>query len=290
MKQVTVVREVHSSARVAPDAVIGPYCVVGPNVTIGPRTVLVRRVSVAGSTTIGSQNVFEEGCVLGSDPQDLKYKGASTLLVIGHRNRFGRCATAHIGTEVGGFVTRIGHDNVIMDGAHIAHDCFVDDRTTLGRQVMLAGHVHVQTGAVLEDMGGAHHFVTVGRYARVGKRTPIRRDVPPYTHFYADGPEDTPAVHGVHDAGIKAAGLDGEDEKELRHALRELFSDEAALQTRIEQLVSLGVEGQAAALCEFCQRSLQGVYGRYRELYRGKTPPEAEPHLPPELRASVRRP
>jgi UDP-N-acetylglucosamine acyltransferase len=291
MVDLTVLREVDPSARVSPDARIGPFCVVGPHVTIGPNTVLTRRVSVLGHTTIGSGNLIDECCVLGATPQDLKYQGGPTLLIVGHRNRFGRGVTAHIGTESGGMVTRIGDDNVLMDGSHVAHDCFVDHRTRLGRSVLLAGHIHVQTGAVIEDMAGVHHFSTIGRYARVGPRTPVRRDVPPFTDFYSDAYDWTPpSVRGIHEAGIRAAGLKDDQEQELRQALRELFEDEAALQTKIEQLVNLGVEGEVAALCEFCRKSLQGVYGRSRELYRGKTPPEAIEYLPPERRADFRRP
>lgn len=99
-----------------------------------------------------------------------------------------------------------------------------------------------------------------------------------------------PAVRGVHEAGLAAAGLTAEEDRELRNALQDLFEDEAALQTKIEQLMNLGVEGEVAALCEFCLRSLRGLYGRFREVYRGKTPPEALEHPPPERRANFRRP
>jgi UDP-N-acetylglucosamine acyltransferase len=289
MSTVAVIREVDHLACVAPTAVIGPYCVVGPHVTIGPNTVLERRVIVQGHTTIGSNNFLAEGCVLGASPQDLKYGGQATLLLIGHRNRFGRCVTAHIGTETGGYLTRIGDDNTLRDGCHVAHDCYLDDRTTLGRNVLLAGHIRVQTGAVLDDMSAVHHFVTIGRYARVGRCMPVRRDVPPYTRFEGRGNDVTPSVRGIHERGIQAALLSKEEQVELRHALEDLFGEETALQTRIEQLVNQGVEGEVAMLCEFCQQSLQGVYGRHREQYRGKAPPEAMQYLPVEARQALRR-
>jgi UDP-N-acetylglucosamine acyltransferase len=177
-----------------------------------------------------------------------------------------------------------------MDRAHIAHDCYVDNGVRLGREVLLAGHIRLHDGAVIEDLAGVHHFVTVGKHARVGARTPVRRDVPPYTDFFSQSPDSAspPAVRGIHEAGITAAGLSDEEEKELRRALEELFDDEAALQTKIEQLVNMGVEGEVAELCQFIQRSLRGVFGRYRELYRGQAPPEAETYLPPELKAAIR--
>lgn len=291
MTDVSVVSEIDPAARIAPGAVVGPYCMVGPHVMIGPGTVLSRRVTILGHTAIGSGNVIGEGCVLGGEPQDLKYAGGPTLLIIGHRNHFGREVTAHIGTEAGGYLTRIGNDNVFLDGCHLAHDCYIDDHVRLGRCVLLAGHIHVQTGAVIEDLSGLHHFVTVGRHALVGPHTPVRRDVPPFTDFRSRDHDwqSPPCVRGVHEAGIRAANLPADEQAELRHALSELFADESALQTKIEQLVNLGVEGEAASLCEFCNRSLRGVYGRYREVFRGKMPPEAETYLPPDVVIDLRR-
>jgi len=291
MPRVSVFREIDPSAQISPEAKIGPYCVVGPHVTIGPHTTLTGHVAVSGHTVIGSGNVFGEGCVLGAAPQDLKYAGGPTMLIIGHRNRFSREVTAHIGTEVGGCLTRIGDDNILMDGCHVAHDCYVDDHAYLGRHVQLAGHIHVQSGAVMEDLVGAHHFTTVGRYARVLARTPVRRDVPPYTCFGSKAHQASPpSVQGIHEEGIQAAQLSPEAEHDLRQAMRELFDDESALQTKIEQMANVGIEGEVAALCQFIQCSLQGLYGRHRELYRGKVPPEAQRYLPPDRQALLRRP
>ena len=290
MVKVQTIREIHSSARIAPDAKIGAYSVIGPDVIIGPGTALGRRVTVTGNTTIGSGNIIGDGCVLGCTPQDMKYRGSSTLLVIGHKNHIGPLVTIHIGTEMGGYVTRIGDENVLMGGCHVAHDCFVDNRTHIGRCVQLAGHILVQDGAVLEDMSGAHHFVTIGRYARIGPRTPVRRDVPPFTNFFSEDYGWTPpSVRGIHEAGIKAANMTREEQVELKRALSELFEDETALQTKIETLENMGVEGEAKALCEFCQLSLQGKFGRHRESYRGEVPPEAAKILPPEKLAEIQR-
>jgi len=285
----TVMREIAPSARVAPDAVIGPYCVIGPRVTIGPGTVLTRRIIINGHTIIGSANRIEEGCILGTSPQDLKYSGFPTVLIIGHHNHLGPRVTAHIGTEFGGYLTRIGDNNVLLDGCHVAHDCYVEDRATLGKNVLLGGHVLIETGAVMEDQAAAHQFTTIGCFSRVLARTPVRRDVPPFTRFGSLYGSKQPSVVGIHEQGINSAALSQSEEKELRHALQEVFDDESALQTKIEQLVNMGVEGAAAVLCEFCQRSLQGVFGRYNELYRGQMPPQALKYLPPEVLALIRR-
>ncbi len=291
MPAVRVIAEIDPSAVIAPDARVGDFCVIGPRVTVGPGTVLGRHVTVLNATKIGSGNVIGDGCVLGAIPQDLKYKGSDTILLVGHENRIGRNVTMHIGTESGGGLTRVGDRNTILEGAHVAHDCFVDDRVHLGRCIQLAGHIRVQEGAILEDLSGVHHFVTIGTRARVGPRTPVRRDVPPYTLFFSeDYGWSPPSVRGVHEEGIAAAGLGSEaEEAELRRTLNELFTDETALQTKIEQLLNLGVEGAAAMLCEFCQASLRGKFGRIRETLRGKVPPESRQWLPPEKLAEIER-
>jgi len=289
MPELQVTREVDPSAQVAPSAKLGNRTVVGAGVTIGPGTVLEANVTVIGNTAIGSDNVIGEGTVLGAAPQDLKYSGSDTLLLVGHRNRFGHRVTAHIGTEVGGYLTRIGNDNVFGDDSHVAHDCYVDDRTVIGARALLAGHIRVETGAVIDEDCGVHHFVTVGRYAHIGKQTPARRDVPPFTLFATDDPERSPSVKGVHEAGLAAADLSDDERSDLRRALLELFEDEGALQTKLEQFVTLGVEGEIRQLCEFCQRSLQGRYGRCREQFRGMLPPEAGSFLTPEQLAEARR-
>lgn len=286
--KVETIREVHPSAKIAPDVKIGEFSVIGPDVTLGPGTVIGRNVTIVGNTTVGSGNFIDDASVLGVVPQDLKYRGSPALLIIGHNNRIGRRVTMHIGTEPGGFVTRVGDNNIFRENSHMAHDCFVDDNAVIGRSVQLAGHILVQNGAVLEDMVGVHHFVTIGRYSRIATMTPVRRDVPPYTMF-GGGNEDAPAVKGINDDGIKAAGLTDDETADLRRALGELFEDEAALQTKIEQLVNMGVEGEVAYLCEFCQQSLRGKFGRNREAYRGLIPPEAAQVLPPEKLSELER-
>lgn len=292
MIDVSVLREIDPAARIAPDAVVGAYCVVGPHVTIGPGSVLsparhhprahVRRVGQLHLRGLRARRRAPGPQVRRrADPAD--YRAPQPVR---------REVTAHIGTEAGGYVTRIGNDNLIMDGSHVVHDCYVDDRVRLGRRVLLAGHAHVETGAVIEELCGLHHFVTVGRFSRMGPHTPVRRDVPPFTDFGGLDEDRTapPAVRGIHEAGIAAADLGPDEQRELRFALRELFDDESALQTKIEQLTNMGVEGEAARLCEFCNRSLKGPYGRYRELFRGQVPPEAKEYLPPETGMDPRRP
>ncbi len=288
---VSVVREIADGATVSPEATIGPVCTIGPEVVIGAGTELGPRVTVVGRTKLGADNVVGDGCVLGAIPQDLKYLGKTTWLIIGDRNHIGPDVTAHTGTEPGGYLTRIGHDNVLDTGVHIAHDCYIDDHTHLRACVLLAGHVHVETGAVIEENCGAHHFTTVGRFSRVGSRTPVRRDVPPFAFFTSFGLYTAPpAPRGADEAGMQRAGLSDPDKAELREAVRHLFEDEQALAVKVEELLAREpLRDPVRELCEFCRRSLSGTFGRQREVYRGQLPPEARKHLPPEALARIDR-
>ncbi|MBT3279414.1 MAG: acyl-ACP--UDP-N-acetylglucosamine O-acyltransferase [Phycisphaerales bacterium] len=289
MDSIELLREIDPAAKVAPTAEIGPYTVIGPNVTIGPKTIIGRRVTIQGHTVIGSGNHIGDGCVLGVLPQDLKFRGGETRLVIGHSNRIGRNVTMHCGTESGGWVTRLGSENSLHEGCHVAHDTFIADRCVIGRSTQLAGHTSVETGAVIGALSGLHHFVTVGRYACVGSYTPVRRDVPPFTIYGGEeGSQAQPSIRGLNEKGIHAAGLKGDEEAELRRALTDLFENETAMQSTVEQLENLGVEGEAARLCKFLQKSLEGKFGRIREAYRGKVPPEAVEHIPAELLEKIR--
>lgn len=288
---VSVVREIADGAQIAPDAVIGPFCVIGPDTVIGPRTVLGARVTVVGRTTLGADNVIGDGCVLGADPQDLKYQGRATWLIVGDRNHIGPDITAHTGTEAGGYLTRIGHDNVLDSGVHIAHDCYIDDGAHLGPCVLLAGHVRVEDGAVIEDSCGATHFTTIGAYSRVGSRTPVRRDVPPFTWFTSFGLYTAPAAPRQADEdGMARAGLDEPVRRRVRQAVGRLFADEQALALTVEEMLAASdLDEPVRRLCESCRHSLNGKHGRRRESYRGRLPPEARQHLPAETLAEIER-
>jgi len=290
MADIRVLSEIAPEAAIHPEAKIGRWCVIGPHVTIGPRTRLLSHVTALGRTTIGADNVIEPGSVIGGEPQDKKYRGGPTWLFIGDRNRIGRNVTINTGTELGGWVTYVGNDNVLGDAAHVAHDCYVTDHVRLHRKVLLAGHIVIDRGAVIESMTGIHHFVSIGRHSRIGTRTPVRRDVPPYVHYYSlDYYWDPPMVRGVHHEGIAAAGLETDEADRLRSALDELFGDPSALASKLDAVEAAHACEQVSDLCGFCRKSLDGVYGRYREQFRNETPPEADRRLPADVLATIRK-
>ena len=156
---------------------IGPFCVIGPEVKIAKGCRLLNSVTVVGQTTIGENNIFFPNSVLGTAPQDKKYKGAPTRLEIGSRNAFREAVTVHVGTEKGGGVTTIGDDNLFMVNSHIAHDVRIGSHCVIANNVMIAGHVVVRDFVAMMGLVGIHHFVTVGEYAYLAARRadPLRR-------------------------------------------------------------------------------------------------------------------
>ena len=160
------------------DVVVGPFCLVGPKVRIGAGTHLRSHVCVEGRTTIGSGNVIYAGASIGCDPQDKKYAGEDTVLVVGDNNVIRENCTFSIGTIQDEGVTTVGSDNLFMANVHVAHDCRVGSHTIIANNVALAGHVRVDDWAIVGGQTGVHQFVRIGEHAMVGGASAVLRDVP----------------------------------------------------------------------------------------------------------------
>ena len=177
---------IHPTAVVADGAVIGegveigPYAVIGEGVVLGARTRVGANASIQGPATFGTDNRIYPHAALGSDPQDLKYRGEPTRLVVGSRNTFREFMTVHRGTPGGHGETVVGDDNYFMNFSHVAHDNRIGSRVVLANGAVLAGHVEVGDHAILSAYSGAHQFIRIGKYAFVGAYSPLRRDVLPY--------------------------------------------------------------------------------------------------------------
>lgn len=161
---------VDERATIGQDVVVGPFCYVGPDVKIGDRTVLRSHVTVEGRTTLGADNVVYPGAAIGCEPQDKKYAGEDTVLVVGDRNVIRENCTLSIGTVQDEGITRVGSDNLFMANAHVAHDCRVGNGTILANNVALAGHVTLEDYAIVGGQTGVHQFCRVGAHAMVGGR------------------------------------------------------------------------------------------------------------------------
>lgn len=196
---------IHSTAIVDPQAEldptvsVGPYAVIGPHVRVGTGTTIGAHCVIEGRTTIGRDNRIFQFASLGAVPQDKKYAGEPTELVIGDRNVIREFCTFNIGVPGAGGVTRVGHDNWIMAYTHIAHDCRVDDHTTLSNNTTLAGHVHLADWVTVGGLTGIHQFVSVGAHAMLGFASAVTQDVPPF--MLVDG--NPLAVRGFNVIGLR---------------------------------------------------------------------------------------
>jgi len=266
-------------AQLADDINVGPFAYIGPGVVLGKGCIVHHHAQIEGDTTAGENNEFFPNCLVGAISQDLKYRGGACRVVIGNNNVIRENATIHIGTEDGGGETRIGNDNLIMVGAHIAHDCIIGNNCILANNVLLAGHVLVQDWVVISGAVASHHYVTFGQHCFVGGITGVTRDVPPFMVF--DGSPGI--VRGVNRNGLKRRGYTEEQLRALKMAYRLLFSDTTPLATQAVELERLYPDHREInILLTFLRESASGKFGRYRETLRGKTTREEDethPHV-----------
>ncbi len=227
---------------------IGPYCVIGGNVALGDDVELVSHVVIAGHTTIGEKTKVYPFASLGHPPQDLKYKGEPTRLVIGSHNVIREHVTMNPGTAGGGSLTQVGSHGLFMVAIHIAHDCRVGDYVVMANNATLGGHVHVGDFAVLGGLCAVHQYVRIGRYAMIGGMSGVENDVIPYGSVMGDRAR----LSGLNIIGLKRRGFSREDIHNLRTAYRLLFAQEGTMAERLDDVAGLYAQSQAVMdLVEF---------------------------------------
>ena len=253
---------VEQGAELGSGVCVGPLAYVGRDVKLGDNCEIMAHAVVSGCCVIGADCVIHPHAVLGGPPQDLKYGGGETRLIIGERNCIREGATVNTGTERGGGVTVLGDDNFMMANSHVAHDCIVGDRVVLANNVMLAGHVRVQDGAILNGGAGVHHFTTIGRLAYVGGLSRITRDVPPYVIV-----EGHPSrVRGVNVIGLKRAGFDENVIRAIRSAHKLLFRSDRPMRDALANLRAEHADKpDVLELVSFLEASENGRQGRQGE-------------------------
>ncbi|MEQ8248600.1 MAG: acyl-ACP--UDP-N-acetylglucosamine O-acyltransferase [Alphaproteobacteria bacterium] len=229
---------VHPTAIVSPGAEIdatakiGPYCVVGEKVKIAEGVQLRSHVVVDGATEIGPHATIFPFASIGLQPQDLKYEGENSRLVIGANAVIREHATLNTGTKGGGMLTQVGDNCLIMVGAHVAHDCKVGNNVILANNATLAGHVEVGDYAILGGLSAVHQFVRIGRHAMVGGMTGVENDVIPYGSVTGNRAH----LSGLNIIGLKRRGFSREAIHDLRHAYRVLFAPDGTLQDRLSEV------------------------------------------------------
>jgi UDP-N-acetylglucosamine acyltransferase len=253
--------DVHPTAIVQPGAVLGPGCVIGPyasvgaNVTLGARCRVGASSVIDGCTTIGDDTEIFPFASMGLAPQDLKYRGEPTKLVIGARNVFREFVTIHRGTALGGGVTSIGDGNLFMAYAHVAHDCHVGDSNIFGNGATMGGHVTVQSFATISAYSGVHQFCRVGQHAFIGGYTVVTRDALPYAKTVGNRAR----IYGVNSIGLARRGFSPDLIGKLRRAYRHLVQHNTSRALElIERDPSLAAP-EVAYLVSFIRSARRGV-------------------------------
>jgi UDP-N-acetylglucosamine acyltransferase len=274
--------KIHPLAHVDPTAVIGegttigPFAVVGPGVHIGVGNEIRSHAVIDGpGTHLGNGNKVFSGAVLGAPPQDKKYHGEPTRLVIGDGNLIREHVTIHRGTPTGGGLTTVGNGNMLLVGCHIAHDCKIGSDIVLSNHVLLAGHVRVEDRAILNGAAAMNQFGTVGTMSYIGGLTRLVRDAPPF--MVTEGhPARTVKVNAV---GLTRAGVTRERIEILQKAFRHLFRRRhPTLAAAFEALDEEGIESpEIERLKAFLLASSRGRNGRQGEGPHAEGPPTESP-------------
>jgi UDP-N-acetylglucosamine acyltransferase len=231
---------VEPGARLAEDVTVGPYCVVGAEVELGANVELVAHVVIAGRTRIGASTKVYPFASLGQPPQDLKYKGEPSHLLIGANNVIREHVTMSPGTAGGGLVTRVGDHGLFMVGVHIAHDCQVGDHVVMANCATLGGHVHVGDYAIFGGLTAVHQFVRIGRFAMIGGMSGVESDVIPFGSVMGDRAR----LSGLNIIGLKRRGFSRDDIHTLRTAYRLLFAQEGTMAERLEDVAGAYAENR----------------------------------------------
>ena len=216
---------VDARAEIDGDVQIGPYCVIGAGVRIGKGCRVHSHAVISGRTTLGEGNVVFPFASIGAMPQDLKYKGEPSELLIGNHNTIREYVSLNPGTTGGGMVTRVGDQNLLMMQCHIAHDCLLGDRNVVANGATLGGHVVIEDFVIVGGLVGIHQFVRIGTGAIVGAGSMVSKDVPPYCNATGDRAK----LHGLNLEGLKRRGFDKTVIALLRKAYRIVF--QSALRT-----------------------------------------------------------
>jgi UDP-N-acetylglucosamine acyltransferase len=231
---------IHPSAIVSPkaeldsDIEIGPYSIVGDKVKIGKNTRIGPHVVLEGQTEIGQNCQIFPFASIGSIPQDLKFKGEESQVIIGSGNIIREYVTINRGTAPGGGKTVLGDGNFLMVYSHVAHDCKIGNQVIIANAAQLAGHIEIEDHAIIGGIVGVHQFVRIGRYSIIGACSAVSRDVPPYT--MAAG--NHAVLHGLNTVGLKRHNFSEEAIGNIKKAYQIIFRSGLLLKTALEKAES----------------------------------------------------
>ena len=243
-------------AELAEDVEVGPYAVIGAGVRVGKGCKIKAHAIVEGRTTLGEGNVIFQFASVGSQPQDLKYKGEPSELVIGDRNTIREYVSLNPGTSGGGMVTRVGNQNLLMMYCHIAHDCILGSRNIVANGATLGGHVVLEDFCIVGGLAGIHQFVRVGTGAILGAGSMVSKDVPPFCN--ATG--DRATLHGLNVEGMRRRGFSKEQIDSVRKAYRIMFQSKLLTKEAVEKVRSeIPQSAEVVQFIEFIIQSKRGI-------------------------------
>ena len=253
---------IHPTAEVAADVEIGPFTYIGSDCRIGEGTRLHNNVTLFANVTMGAHNEVYPGAVIGGLPQDKKFGGEESRLVIGDRNVIRECVTISSGTKLGDGLTAIGDRNLIMASCHIAHDCLLENDIVIANNVLLGGHVKVESFASFGGLAAVHHFVTIGGHAFVGGLSRVTQDVPPF--MLAEG--NPMRIWSVNKVGLKRRGIPGISVQALKEVHRLLYRSRVSRKEVHREIEArFGAIPEVRTLLEFLRATERGNQGRARQ-------------------------
>lgn len=225
---------IEDGAKIADNVQIGPYCVIGPDVSLAEGVTLKSHVVVDGLTQIGAGTTVYPFASLGTPPQDLKYAGEKSSLIIGANNTIREHVTMNPGTKDGSMETRVGDNCLFMMATHVAHDCVIGNNVIMANNATLGGHVTVGDNAIIGGLAAVHQFVRIGNNAIIGGMSGVESDVIPYGRVKGE----RAALAGLNLIGLERRGYDKAQIKTMQKAFQALFSGEGTLEQRIETVAS----------------------------------------------------
>ena len=246
---------IHEGAELAGDVTVGPGAIIGPGVVVGAGSTVGSNVLIERDTVIGRECRIHHGAVLGTDPQDLKFEGEETQLVVGDRTVIREYATLNRGTRASGR-TVIGSDCMLMAYVHVAHDCHIGDHVILSNAVNMGGHVTIGDWAIVGGMTPIHQFVRIGAHAFVGGASRVSKDVPPYVRA-AGSPLE---LSGLNSVGLRRRGFPDAVRLELKRAYRLFFASEYNVSQALERArAELEMSPEVEVFLSFVEESERGV-------------------------------
>ncbi len=253
---------IHATAIVSPSAElhesvsVGPYAVIGDHVRIGEGSVIAAHAIIEGHTVLGCNNHVHAHASIGCAPQDKKYRGEPTRLVIGDGNTFFQSVTVAVGTVQDEGLTSIGDDNWLMAYAHIGHDCHVGNHTIFANSATLGGHVHVQDYAILGGLSAVHQFCVIGAHAMAGGGSIIVQDLPPFT--ICEG--NRAVARGINSEGLKRRGFSAEQILAIKRAYKLLYRSGKSYEEAVAEIrLAADTEPALAAFTRFFALSSRGI-------------------------------